>query len=396
LDVPDFACKSSLLTFTNVDLKGNVMERAPLRSATRVVHAGKPKAIQGDSFLPGVTFAGPFHAAGDPSTVPHTYGRFHNPTWTHYERALGELEGGTALVFASGMAAVAAVFGTMLKPGDVLVMPCDCYYTARVLADGFFARMGVVVRQAATANDAQGKLLDGARLLWLESPSNPGLDVCDIRALATAAHANGAVVAVDNTTATMLGQAPLELGADISVASDTKALTGHADLLLGHLAVRDSALAEKLRTWRTQMGSVPGPMEVWLAHRSLATLELRLERQHKNALAIAEYLSTRPGVAGLRYPGLPKDPAHQLASKQMRWFGPVVSFVLPDRSRAERFLAACDLVTEATSFGSVHTTAERRARWGGDAIPEGFIRLSAGCEAADDLIADIEQALQRM
>jgi len=372
------------------------MERAPLRSATRVVHAGKPAAIQGASFLPGVTFAGPFHAAGDPATVPHTYGRFHNPTWTHYERALGELEGGTALVFASGMAAVAAVFGTLLKPGDVLVMPSDCYYTARVLVAGFFAQMGVVVRQAATANNAQGKLLDGARLLWLESPSNPGLDVCDIRALATAAHASGALVAVDNTTATMVGQAPLELGADISVASDTKALTGHADLVLGHVAVRDSALADKLRTWRTQMGAVPGPMEVWLAHRSLATLELRLERQRKNALAIAEYLSGQPIVTGLRYPGLPKDPAHQLASRQMRFFGPVISFVLPDRASAERFLAACELITEATSFGSVHTTAERRARWGGDAIPEGFIRMSAGCEAADDLIADLEQALQRM
>jgi cystathionine gamma-lyase len=137
-------------------------------------------------------------------------------------------------------------------------------------------------------------------------------------------------------------------------------------------------------------------MEVWLAHRSLATLELRLERQQKNALAIAEYLSGRPVVTGLRYPGLPSDLAHQLAAKQMRFFGPVVSFVLPDRARAERFLGACELITEATSFGSVHTTAERRARWGGDAIPEGLIRLSAGCEAVEDLLADIEQALQRM
>ena len=379
-----------------LNYKGNFMERPPLKNATRVVHAGKPKSVQGASFLPGVTFAGPFHAAGDPAKVPHAYGRFHNPTWTNYERALGELEGGTALVFASGMAAAAAVFGTLLKPGDVLVMPSDCYYTARMLAAGFFTQTGVVVRQAATANDAQATLLDGARLLWLESPSNPGLDVCDIRALATAAHANGAVVAVDNTTATMLGQAPLALGADISAASDTKALTGHADLVLGHLAVRDSALADRLRTWRTQMGAVPGPMEVWLAHRSLATLELRMERQQKNALAIAEFLSSRPVVTGLRYPGLPNDPAHQIASKQMRWFGPVVSFVLPERTRAERFLAACELITEATSFGSVHTTAERRARWGGDAIPEGFIRLSAGCEAVEDLIADLEQALQRM
>jgi len=361
--------------------------------ATRVVRAGLPPPRQGEPFLPGPVLAAPYHLSGDPAGVPYTYGRFQNPTWAHFENALGELEGGPAIVFASGMAAVTAVFGVVLRPGDVVVLPSDAYYTTRRLASDYFAAMGVQVRMAPTAGDAQRDCLDGARLLWLETPSNPQLDVCDIEALAAAAHRAGALVAVDNTTATPLAQQPLALGADISVASDTKALTGHGDLLLGHVALRDDALAERVRTWRTQTGSVPGPFETWLAHRSLATLDVRLERQCASALAIARHLASRADVTGVRYPGLPSDPAHPVASRQMRRFGSVVSFVLADRERAERFLARCRLVTESTSFGSMHTTAERRARWGGDAIPEGFIRLSAGGEDERDLVADIEQAL---
>jgi cystathionine gamma-lyase len=361
--------------------------------ATRVVRAGLPPPRQGEPFLPGPVLAAPYHLSGDPAGVPYTYGRFQNPTWAHFENALGELEGGPAIVFASGMAAVTAVFGVVLRPGDVVVLPSDAYYTTRRLASDYFAAMGVQVRLAPTVGDAQRDCLDGARLLWLETPSNPQLDVCDIQALAAAAHRAGALVAVDNTTATPLAQQPLALGADISVASDTKALTGHGDLLLGHVALRDDALAERVRTWRTQTGSVPGPFETWLAHRSLATLDVRLERQCASALSIARHLASRADVTGVRYPGLPSDPAHPVASRQMRRFGSVVSFVLADRQRAERFLERCRLVTESTSFGSMHTTAERRARWGGDAIPEGFIRMSVGGEDERDLVADIEQAL---
>jgi cystathionine gamma-lyase len=262
-----------------------------------------------------------------------------------------------------------------------------------VLANGYFAQMGINVRMAPTAGNAQQQHLQGAKLLWLETPSNPGLEVCDIAALAALAHDLGVLVAVDNTTPTVLGQQPLALGADFSVASDTKALTGHADLILGHVATLDATWAEQLRAWRSQTGAIPGPMEVWLAHRSLLTLDMRLERQCHNALAIARFLATQPEIQGLRYPGLPTDPAHAIACRQMHYFGPVVSFVLLTRARAEAFLAACQLVYEATSFGGIHTTAERRARWGGDTIPEGFIRLSVGCEDADDVIADLSQAL---
>jgi cystathionine gamma-lyase len=363
-----------------------------MRPTTRLIRAGLPKAEQGIPFLPGPTFAGPYHAAGDPASSLYTYGRFHNPTWTAFETALADLEGGPAVVFASGMAAVASVFG-LLRPGEIVVMPSDCYYTSRLIANNYFAQMGVQVRLAPTAGNGLLEALPDAKLLWLETPTNPGLDVCDIAALAEAAHAVGAWVAVDNTTPSALGQQPLAFGADFSMASDTKALTGHSDLILGHIATRDPALADLIRTWRTQMGAIPGPMEVWLAHRSLATLPLRLERQCQNALQVATFLSTHPSVSGLRYPGLPNDPAYPIASRQMKYFGPVISFSLSSKAHAEKFFAASQLVTEATSFGSVHTTAERRARWGGDVVPEGFIRMSVGCEDIDDLLEDLAQSL---
>src|SRR5262245_27946415 len=288
-----------------------------MHDATRVVHAGLPAPSQGQPFLPGPVFAGPFHLVGEPANSAYTYGRYHNPTWTCFERALAELEGGEAVVFASGMAATAAVLGSVLRPGEVAVLPADGYYTARMLAEGFFAQIGVEVRTAPTAGDAQAGCLDGAKLLWLESPSNPGLDVCDIAALARLAHDRGALVAVDNTTATVLGQRPLGLGADFSLASDTKGLTGHGDVVLGHGAVRDPQRAQHLRSWRTQFGAVPGPMEVWLAHRSLGTLDVRLERTCANALAVARLLAGRPEVRRVRYPGLAGDPAHPVAARQM-------------------------------------------------------------------------------
>ena len=364
-----------------------------MRDATRVIRAGVPEPSQGAPFLPGPTFASTYHLAGDPAGAAYQYGRYHNPTWTQYEHALDELEGGPTVAFASGIAAVAAVLGSVLHAGDVLVMPSDGYYAARTLAADYFAGLGVQVRTAPTAGNAQAQCLDGAKLLWLESPSNPGLDVCDIGALAREAHARHALVAVDNTTPTVLGQRPLALGADFSVASDTKALSGHSDLLLGHVAARDPEWAQRLQAWRTRMGSIPGPMEVWLAHRALATLDVRLERICANALGIAGWLATRREVRGVRYPGLPNDPSHAIAARQMSRYGPIVCFELADRAAAERFLNACKIVHQATSFGGLHTTAERRARWGGDKVAEGFIRVSVGCEHVEDLIADLDQAL---
>jgi len=374
-----------------------------MRDATKIIRSTLTRTIAGEPLHSGPVFAAPYHTPGDPSETPYTYARSHNPTWTSLEKAIGQMESGqllsgesyraSALVFASGMAACAAVFGAVLRPGDVVVLPSNAYYTARVLLQEYFAQMGIVLRMAPTAGNAQADLLEGARLLWLESPSNPGMEVCDIALLSEAAHRAGALVAVDNTTPTPLGQLPLALGADFSVASDTKSMTGHSDLLLGHVAVRDLELRAKIDQWRTLTGGVLGPMEAWLALRSIATLPLRLERSCANAQRIAEFLSTRNEVVSVLYPGLPTHPGHETATKQMRYFGAVLSFILRDKTAAETFLAASKLLTEATSFGGITTTAERRARWGGDAIADGFIRMSAGCEDAEDLIEDIAQAL---
>jgi cystathionine gamma-lyase len=333
-------------------------------------------------------------APGEPAGNHLTYGRFDNPTWSMWEEALGTLEGGSVVSFASGMAAVSAALGVSLKPGDVVVLPSDSYYTVRTLGSTWLHAIGVEVRLAPTRGSAQGEVLDGARLLWLETPSNPRLDVCDIAALAHAAHERGVLVAVDNTTATAYLQRPLDLGADLVVASDTKAVTGHADLILGHVATRDPEWLRALREWRTRHGAIAGPMEVWLAHRSLATLPLRLGRQCATAVRLAEFLSRQPDVDAVYYPGLPNHPGHVTAQRQMDAFGSVVSFELPGRGRAEAFLRSLTLVREATSFGGVHSTAERRARWGGDAVGEGFVRFSVGCEDPDDILADVEQALR--
>lgn len=365
-----------------------------VRRATLAVHAGLSEPEQGSALLAGPVFAGTYRHVGDPAGAPYTYGRYRNPTWSAYEAALAELEGGPCLVFASGMAAVSAVLCSTLRPGELLVLPSDGYYTARVLAEGYLTQMGVQVRLVPTTELADGDTLNGASLLWLESPTNPGLDVCDLRALADAAHRARALVAVDNTTATVLAQQPLALGADFSVSSDTKAVTGHADLLLGHVAVRNPDLLAPLTAWRTQVGAIAGPMETWLAHRSLATLDVRLQRQSASALAVAEILRQHPAVLACRYPGLPDDPAYNQASRQMSLYGPVVSFTLSDQDTAQRWLQGLRLVVPATSFGGVHSTAERRARWGGDDVHPGFIRLSVGLEDPHDLIEDLTRTLQ--
>jgi cystathionine gamma-lyase len=347
--------------------------------------------------LPGPVFAAHFHLPGEP-TGPYTYGRDENPTWTLLERAIGELEAPgdedvRTLTFASGMAAISAVLFSQLRAGDAVVLPDDGYQALPLVREQLTA-YGIEVRTAPTGGDAQLDVLDGARLLWIETPSNPGLDVCDVRRLVAAAHAQGTLVAVDNTLATPLGQRPLDLDADFSVASGTKMLTGHGDVLLGYVVARNAELIAPVRRWRKIAGAIPGPMEAWLAHRSLATLQLRADRQTASALTLAQALRDRPEVSGLRYPGLPDDPSYAVAARQMRRFGSVVSFTLATRARADRFLEALRLVDDATSFGGVRSTAERRGRWGGDAVPEGFVRFSVGAEDPEDLVADVLRALE--
>ena len=345
---------------------------------------------KGDPVPPTLTLAAMYHLPGDPAGV-HGYGRSDNPTWEVLEHALEHLEGAPTLAFPSGMAAIAASLFAVLKAGERLLIPSDGYYTTRLLADRFLAALGVTVETRPTAAMAEGGFA-GFQLVYLETPSNPGLDVCDIRAIAQAVHAEGGLVVVDNTTMTPLGQRPLDLGADIVVAADTKAPNGHSDVLMGHVATRDEALLAAIRDWRKLSGSIPGPFEAWLPHRGLETLEVRYSRMCDSALVVARGLSAHPAVRRVRYPGLEGDPAHNLAATQMQRFGCLIGFELADADAADRFIETCALVQPATSFGGVHTSAERRLRWG-DAVAPGFIRLSVGVEPADALWAAIEAAL---
>ena len=353
-----------------------------------MVHAGLPAAEPGRPFLPGPVFAAPYHldpVAGPQAGMPG-YGRPDNPSRAALEAAIGELEGGECVVFASGMAAIAAVLQlAAARPGHVL-MPADGYYSARTLATQVLPDVRFVPTAGPYPDFA------GASLVLLESPANPGLAMCDVPALASAARAAGALVAVDNTTATPLGQRPLGLGADVSVGSGTKALAGHSDVVLGYACARSPDLVDALRSWRNLAGSVPGPFEAWLVHRSIGTLDLRLARQSANAAAVAEVLAGHPSVREVRWPGRPGDPAHDLAKRQLRRVPGVVTFTLADKAAVDRFLTASSLVLAATSFGGLHTTADRREQWG-DPVPAGLVRLSCGVEDTDDLVADIRLAL---
>ncbi|WP_394616127.1 cystathionine gamma-lyase [Lentzea sp. JNUCC 0626] len=348
-----------------------------LGDGTRVVHSvsGGP----GDPFGAQPVFASAFHLGGQ-----DYYGRGGNPTWRALETALGSLEGGETVVFPSGMAAISTLLRTVLSTGDTLVLPSDGYFLSRK----FVSEMDVNVVEVPTVGPYPS--FEGVRLVLLETPSNPGLDVCDIAALAEQAHAAGALLAVDNTTATPLGQRPLELGADIVVASDTKAVAGHSDVLFGHITAASPELAAKLRDARTLSGAIPGPFETWLVLRGLGTLDLRLERQARNAAALYEALSGK--VSGLRWPGAEADPAHLLAAQQMRRFNGVLTFELSDADAVEAFISKSRFVSAATSFGGLHSTADRRAQWG-DPVPEGLVRFSAGCEDTHDLVTDVSHAL---
>lgn len=369
-----------------------------LGDGTRCVHGGADQAALGAPVHPGPVLSSTFHLGLPADPLPADplpadfYGRADNPTWRALEAAIGELEGGQCVLFSSGMAAVAAVLRTSARPGAPIVLPADGYYLARVLAQEELVDLGVPLRTVPTAGDWSDAVLHGAALVLLESPSNPGLEVCDIAAIAARAHAAGALVAVDNSTATPLGQRPLALGADLVVASDTKALAGHGDVVLGHVTSADPVLAGRMRAARARGGAVPGPMEAWLAHRGLGTLDLRLERQATNARALATALRGHPGVTDVRWPGLPDDPAHAVAARQMRRWNGVLRFSLSGVDAVARFLAGSRLVGSATSFGGLRTTADRRERWG-DAVPPGLVRLSAGCEDTADLVADVLAAL---
>jgi cystathionine gamma-synthase len=318
------------------------------------------------------------------------------PTWEALEEVVGGLEGGRALAFASGMAAVAAVFD-QLAAGAVVVLPEDCYQgVAGLVADG--AEKGRWSVQRVAVEDTAGwiRACAHADLVWLESPSNPLLAVADLEAVCAAPRKPGAIVAVDNTFATPLNQQPLELGATVSMQAATKFIGGHSDLLAGVLTTRDDALWHGLHKSRELNGATPGALEAFLAVRGARTLAIRLQRAQQTAAILAERLESHPLVALVRYPGLPSHPTHATARRVLKGFGTIISFDL--RGGAEFADAVCRntrLVRHATSLGAVESTMERRAAIPGQVhLPPSLLRLSVGIEDAEDLWADLDSAIR--
>lgn len=360
----------------------------------RLLHHYGHGLAPGDSVIPPIVPTAVYHLPGTPSQAPYQYGRFHNPTWEALEDTLGLLEGAETVLFPSGMAAIAAVMFASLKAGDRVLLPSDGYYTTRVLAERYLGQLGVTCDLRPTARFLEGSF-EGYRLVFVETPSNPGLDICDIAAVAAATRKAGALLVADNTTMTPLGQQPLALGADVVVNADTKAINGHSDALMGHVSSRDASFCQALRDWRRYSGSTPGPFEAWQVFRGLETLEVRFARMCASAAALAARLADHKAVTALRYPGLPSHPGHAIARRQMATFGTMLTLTLADGAAADRFMAECPLVQPSTSFGGVRTCAERRDRWG-DAVPPGFVRLSVGIEPTDALVASVVQTLDRL
>jgi cystathionine gamma-synthase len=344
-----------------------------LKPATVVVKAGRPERTADAPLNEPITMASTYVAGGDVE-----YGRYGNPTWAAFEEALGALEGGRCLSFSSGLATVATVLD-LVGNDSVVVAPRHAYNgTVMQLAD-LESRGRLRARLVdITDTDAVVAACEDAALVWLESPTNPALEVADIPAIRAAAHDAGAYVVVDNTFATPLLQQPLALGADLVIHAATKFIGGHSDLLTGVAITADDSQYELLRTARTHYGATPGALECFLALRGLRTLPVRLKTAVASAQVLRERLEAHPAVHRVRYPG----------------FGAVVSFELADAETVDRACRATQVIWHATSLGGVETTMERRSvHPGQEHIPPGLIRMSVGCEDVEDLWADLEVAL---
>ena len=353
-------------------------EPSSYRPATLAVHSGRPPHQSDNPLNVPITMASTYVGGGEVE-----YGRYGNPTWSAFEEALGDLEGGRALAFASGLAAVATVFD-LVGHGKKVVAPRHAYNGSIMqLAD--LESRGRVTASLVDITDLDAVIAEcaDASLVWLESPTNPALEIADIPPIVEAAHAAGAYVAVDNTFATPLLQQPLSMDADIVVHSATKFIGGHSDVLLGALVTNDDDLYDVLKKRRDMIGAVPGTFETWLALRGMRTLHVRMERAQSNAHELVTRLSEHPAVAEVRYPG----------------FGAIVSIVLAQGALAADLLThKTRLWVHATSLGGVESTFERRRRWKSEpaSIPDGLVRMSVGIEDVNDLWDDLATALDKL
>ncbi|HET7474743.1 MAG TPA: PLP-dependent transferase [Dermatophilaceae bacterium] len=357
------------------------MDHPHLAPATLLVAGGRPARAPGAGLSPPLELTSTYVADG-----PVNYGRAGNATWDAFEDVLGQLEGGQALVFASGMAAIAAAV-SLTPHGGAVVVPDSPYSLTGVLLRELAGSGRVSVRPVAIADTARVvAALEGAALLWAESPTNPLLELADLPVITAAAHAQGALVVCDNTFATPLVQRPLDLGADVVVHSVTKYLAGHSDVLLGAAVTADTpagrAAYQALSTYRLLHGAVAGPAETWLALRGLRTLHLRVERATTNAAELAARLRAHPAVERVRYPG---------------WGAVVAIEVRGGAPGAEAVASGVQVWTHATSLGGVESLLERRRRNPAEpaVVPEQLLRLSVGIEDVEDLWRDLDDALRR-
>jgi cystathionine gamma-synthase len=346
-----------------------------LHPETSAITAGRPEVSPDASLNPPIVFSSTYHAGG-----PVGYGRYGNESWSALEAAISELEGGQTLSFSSGMAAISAVF-SILPIGAPVVASNQGYSGTMGLLNQHHASGRLEVRFVDITNTEEViAALKGAALLWLESPTNPCLDVADLPTLIAAAKKLTIGVGVDNTFATPLVQQPLSMGADIVMHSVTKFLAGHSDVVLGSLSTSDTALFKRLDEARRFNGAIPGPFEAWLALRGIRTFPVRFRAAEKNAQQLISRLEAHSKVTKVRYPG----------------FGAVISFEVDGSAeQAEKVCESSRLIAHATSLGGVESLWERRRRWAleSPSVPEQLIRLSVGCEHVEDLWQDIEQAL---
>lgn len=356
------------------------------------VHAGRP-LDPGDPLNAPIVLAAPFRHSSEGNEYQRETG---TATIAAFEVAIGALDGGTAVAFASGMAAVAAVVEGM-PAGTVAVAPY-AGYSGSVSIFAEQQRLGRMTVRSVDITDtaAVAAALDGAGLLWVETVTNPLLEVADLPALIEAAHQRGALVVADATFSTPLNVRPLVLGADVTMHSATKSISGHSDLTMGVL-IADAERAAIYRERRHLTGATPGALESFLALRGLRTLAVRYERAQANAGELARRLARHPRVSRVRYPGLPDDPGHLIAKRDHAGYGAMIAFeVAGSADDAERVCDAVRLITHCTSLGGVETTMERRARYDVDTgfgTPPTLIRLSVGIEHIEDLWADLSQAL---
>jgi cystathionine gamma-synthase len=365
------------------------------RPQTVLITAGRPVDEPGQPLNVPIVVASNFRAGNLGGTGGREYARNNGtPGWEALEDVVGQLEGGDAVAFSSGMGAVAAVFD-LVSVGARVMAPTDCYQGVHaLLADGQRQGRWQVDLVDVTDTEAAVTAARGADLVWLESPTNPRLDIADLPVLCLAARQAGALVAVDNTFATPLLQLPIALGAHVAVHSATKFLGGHSDLLLGLAVAETPSLAERLRHRREVAGAVPGALETFLVLRGLRTLALRLDQGQRSAGTLAQRLAGHPTVTRVRYPGMTEHPGHARAASQMAGFGAMIGFEVQSAAAANTVCGSVRVIRSATSLGGVESTIERRAKLPGqEHLPPGFLRLSVGCEHVEDLWEDIASAL---